>query len=120
MALTDAEIAAKVKEIYDSAPPGVAPIRFLHRLIVAQDIDSKTAVEERNAPTMPPAFSNNWAELKLYLMDKGGHHDMDVLVRRAEEALGADDARKFWRLLLHIYKAERLQKTHITGIRPGA
>jgi hypothetical protein len=120
MALTETEIAAKLKEIYDSAPPGIPPMRFLHRLLVAQDFDAKTATEEKNAPGMPPAFGNNWAAVKTYLTDRGGHHDMDVLVRRAEEALAGDEPQKFWRLLLHIYKAERLLKSHITGLRPGA
>lgn len=120
MALTDAEIASRLKELYESAPPGVPPIRFLHRLLVAQDFDAKTATEEKNAPTMPPTFQNNWPKVKAYLTDQGGHHDMDVLVRRAEQALSADEPQKFWRLLLHVYKAERLLKTHITGLRPGA
>lgn len=119
MALTEAEIATRLREIMESAPEGVAPLRFARTLLEAAHFDHSAAIEESKAPTMPPAFENNWAAIKAHLLDEGGHHNLDVLVRRAEEKLKGDNPRAFWKLLLHIYKAERLNKTHITGLGPG-
>lgn len=119
MALTDAEITQRLKEIMESAPAGVPPLRFARTLLEAAHFDRRTAIEEANAPAMPPAFETNWPTIKAYLLDSGGHHDVDVLLRRAEAKLEADNPRAFWRLLLHVYKAERLNRTHITRLRPG-
>ena len=115
-----ARAISSVKSLMDglTIPAGYTAARYLQELTHQVELTCKIEAEEAKQPPLPELDDKAWAVMQGYLLDGGGSHHVDELLRLAEAALAAGDQPTFWAKALQVYKALRLQMTFITGAAP--